>query len=82
MKKDRKHDEPSKASLRDMLEIDFSKAKFLGRGLYAKRVREAVRYVPVDTALFDPLGGTEGILNILRAVASVAPSKPARKKSA
>lgn len=82
MKKTRKHEEPSKASLKEMPEIDFSTAKVLGRGLYAKRMRESMRYVPVERELFERLGGTEGILNVLRAVASVAPSKPARKKSA
>jgi len=82
MKRVRKHEEPSKASLREIPEIDFSKAKFLGRGLFAKKMREKMRYMPIDRELFDRLGGTAGILSILRAIAEVAPSKPARRKAA
>jgi hypothetical protein len=82
MKKSRKNEGPSKASLREIPEIDFSKAKFLGRGLYAKRMRERMRYVPLDRALFERLGGTAGILAILRAIADVAPARPAKRKKA
>ena len=81
--KSRKPQEPSQASLRDIPEIDLAKAKFLGRGLHAKRIRERMRYLPIERALFDQLGGTAGILAILRAIAKAAPrTRPARKRSA
>ena len=80
MTKKRKHEEPSKASLREIPEVDFATAKFLGRGLYAKRMRERMRYLPIERELFDRLGGTPGILAILRAIADATPGSRTGKK--
>ena len=81
MAKNRKHEEPSKASLREIPEIDFATARFLGRGLHAKRMRQRMRYMPIERELFDRLGGTAGILAILRAIANAAPgSRPGKKR--
>src|SRR5438105_12491199 len=57
MAKKGKHEEPSKASLREIPEIDFATAKSLGRGLFAKSIRERMRYLPIERELFDRLGG-------------------------
>ena len=80
MAKKRKHEEPSRASLREIPEIDFSTAKLLGRGIYAKRMRERMRYLPIERELFDRLGGTSGILTILRAIADATPGARGPKK--
>jgi hypothetical protein len=64
-------DEPSKASLEEMPEIDFSKMKVIGRGRHYERARRSLEVIVLDKKLVKKLGGPEGVRALLTAVAGV-----------
>ncbi len=74
--------EPSKASLREMPEIDFSKARVLGRGLHAAKARRSFASVLIERKLFDKFGSEEAIVAALRSfVEAVEAMRGARPKA-
>ena len=64
-----KSDEPSKASLAEMPEVDFSRLGKLSRGKYAERARRSLEIVVLDKKLVASLGGADKVAGILRALA-------------
>lgn len=75
--------EPSKASLAEMPEVDFSKASKPSRGKYAERARRSLEVIVLDKKLVSALGGPDRVAGILRAVAeAVAEKKPRRPRAA
>lgn len=80
MSRAKKSAEPSKASLEEVPEIDFSrydltKAK---RGRYVKMARRSLEIIVVDKKWVKTLGGPEGVVGILAALASAV--EGSRKK--
>lgn len=61
--------EPSKASLREIPEVDFSKARVIGRGRLAERVRRSLEPLLLDRKIVKTLGGPEAVARILAALA-------------
>ena len=80
----RKETEPSKRWLREIPEVDFSKAKRLPRGNYAEKARRsfAVAVAIVEPQLFARFGSSEAVNAALRAVVEAADAvkHPARTK--
>jgi hypothetical protein len=78
-----KTDEPSKASLAEMPEVDFSRLSKLSRGKYAARARRSLEVVVLDKKLVAALGGADKVAGILRAVAdAVGEKKPKKRRAA
>jgi len=78
-----KSDEPSKASLAEMPEVDFSRLGKLSRGKYAELARRSLEVVVLDKKLVAALGGADRVAGILRAVAdAVADKKPRKRRAA
>jgi hypothetical protein len=79
----KKSDEPSKASLAETPEVDFSRLGKLSRGKYAERARRSLEVVVLDKKLVATLGGPDRVAGILRAVAdAVGEKKPKKRRSA
>lgn len=75
--------EPSKASLAEMPEVDFSRAGKLSRGKYAERAQRSLEVVVLDKKLVAALGGPDCIAAILRALAdAVGDKKPKKRRAA
>ncbi len=71
-----KPSEPSKASLREMPEIDFTRARVVSRGRHAARARRSFETLIIDKKTLKALGGADAALAILEAVAnSIAASR-------
>jgi len=82
-KRTTKSDEPSKASLADMPEIDFSRLGKLSRGKYTERARRSLEIVVLDKKLVGALGGPDRVAGILRALAeAVGENKPRKHRAA
>jgi hypothetical protein len=64
--------EPSKRSLREIPEVDFSRAKRLRRGKYAEKARRSFAVALVEPELFAQFGSSEAINDALRAVVEAA----------
>jgi hypothetical protein len=64
--------EPTKRSLREIPEVDFTKAKRLARGKYAAKARRSFAIAIVEPDLFARFGSSEAINAALRAVVEVA----------
>ena len=77
-----KRAEPSRASLAEMPEVDFSRAGKLSRGKYAERARRSFEVVVLDRRLVAALGGAEKTAGILRALAEAIGEKRPRKRRA
>jgi len=78
-----KTDEPSKASVAEMPEVDFSRVGKLSRGRYAERARRSLEVVVLDKKLVAALGGPDRVAGILRAVAdAVGEKKPKKRRAA
>jgi hypothetical protein len=78
-----KTDEPSKASLAEMPEVDFSRLGKLSRGRYAERARRSLEVLVLDKKLVAALGGPDRVAGILRAVAdAVGDKKPKKRRAA
>jgi hypothetical protein len=78
-----KSDEPSKASLAEMPEVDFSRIGKLSRGKYAERARRSLEVVVLDKTIVTALGGPDRVAGILRALAAaVGEKKPKRRPAA
>jgi hypothetical protein len=77
-----KETEPSKRSLREMPEIDFSRARRLRRGKYAEKARRSFAVALVEPALFARFGSSEAINGALRAVVEAADTvkRPAKAR--
>ena len=54
-----KTDEPSKASLAEMPEVDFSRLGKLSRGKYAERARGCLEVLVLNKKLVAALGGAD-----------------------
>jgi hypothetical protein len=75
--------EPSKASLAEMPEVDFSRLGKLSRGRYAERARRSLEVLVLDKKVVATLGGPERVAEILRALAGVfADTKPKKHRAA
>ena len=75
--------EPSKASLAEMPEVDFSRLGKLSRGKYAARARRSLEVVVLDKKLVAALGGADKLARILRALAdAVGEKKPKKRRAA
>jgi hypothetical protein len=78
-----KSDEPSKASLAEMPEVDFSHLGKLSRGKYAERARRSLEVLVLDKKVVAALGGPDRVAGILRALAGVfAETKPKKRRAA
>lgn len=75
-----KNREPSKASLRDIPELDATEARVLGRGLHAEKARRAFATLLIEKDVVDKLGGPEQVGEILRALAKAMTKR--RKRAA
>jgi hypothetical protein len=67
-----KETEPTKRSLREIPEVDFSKAKRLPRGKYAAKARRSFAVAIVEPDLFARFGSSEAVNAALRAVVEAA----------
>ena len=63
-----KETEPTKRSLREIPEVDFSKAKRLPRGKYAEKARRSFAVAIVEPELFARFGSSDAVNAALRAV--------------
>jgi hypothetical protein len=82
-KRTTKTDEPSKASLAVMPEVDFSRLGKLSRGKYAERARRSFEVVVLDKKLVAALGGPDRVAGILRALAeAIGENKPKKRRAA
>jgi hypothetical protein len=78
-----KTDEPSKASLAEMPEVDFSRLGKLSRGKYLARARRSLEVVVLDKKLVAALGGPDRVAGILRALAdAIGEKKPKKRRAA
>jgi hypothetical protein len=64
--------EPTKRSLREIPEVDFSKAKRLARGKYAQKARRSFAVALVEPELFARFGSSDAVNTALRAVVEAA----------
>jgi len=67
-----KETEPTKRSLREIPEVDFSKAKRLPRGKYAEKARRSFAVAIVEPKLFARFGSSDAVNAALRAVVEAA----------
>jgi len=82
-KRTTKTDEPSKASLDEMPEVDFSGLGKLSRGKYAARARRSLEVIVLDKKLVKALGGPDRVAGILHALAeAVGEKKPKKRRAA
>jgi hypothetical protein len=78
-----KSDEPSKASLAEMPEVDFSRLRQLSRGKYAERARRSLEILAIDKKVVAALGGPDAVGSILRALAdAIGEKKPKKRRAA
>jgi hypothetical protein len=68
----RNETEPTKRSLREIPEVDFSKAKRLPRGKYAEKARRSFAVAIVELELFARFGSSDAVNAALRAVLDTA----------
>jgi hypothetical protein len=81
-KKTIKTDEPSKASLAEMPEVDFSRLGKLSRGKYVERARRSLEVIVVDKKVVKALGGPDCVAGVLRALAEALGEKKPKKRRA
>ncbi|HEY1690987.1 MAG TPA: hypothetical protein VGG39_02430 [Polyangiaceae bacterium] len=81
-KKATRSDEPSKASLAEMPEVDFSRMGKPSRGKYAEKARRSLEVVVLDKKIVAALGGPDRVAGILRALADALGDKKPRKSRA
>lgn len=62
--------EPSRASLREIPEIDLSSAVPLGRGRHLEKARRSFDTLLVDRKVLKTLGGHDAVLTILQTLAT------------
>jgi hypothetical protein len=67
-----KETEPTKRSLREIPEVDFSKAKRLPRGKYAGKARRSFVVAIIEPELFARFGSSEAVNAALRVVVEAA----------
>ena len=88
-----KKTEPSKASLREIPELDFATMRRLPRGKYAEKARRSFEIALVEPEVFAHFGSSEAINVALKALVDAAgamkpvrkgprPSRPRRKRRA
>jgi hypothetical protein len=61
--------EPSRASLREIPEVDFSSARVLGRGRHVEKARRSFETLVVDKKVISALGGQDAVIGILEVLA-------------
>jgi hypothetical protein len=81
-KKTMKTNEPSKASLAEMPEVDFSRLGKLSRGKYVERARRSLEVIVVDKKLVKALGGPDRVAGVLHALAEALGEKKPKKRRA
>jgi hypothetical protein len=81
-KKTTKTGEPSKASLAEMPEVDFTRLGKLSRGKYVERARRSLEVIVVDKKLVKALGGPDRVAGILHALAEALGEKKPKKRRA
>lgn len=74
-----KNDEPSRASLQEMPEVDLHRQRKVSRGRYAARARRSLEVLVVDKKVVAALGGADAIPGILRALAEALAMKKKRR---
>jgi hypothetical protein len=74
--------EPSKRSLREIPDVDFTSAKRLPRGKYVARARRSFAIALVEPSLFARFGSSEAVNAALRLVVEAADAvkAPARTR--
>jgi hypothetical protein len=77
-----KLDEPSKSSLAEMPEIDFSRVGKPSRGKYAERARRSLEVLVLDKKVVTALGGPDRVAGILRALAAALGERKPKKRRA
>ncbi len=78
-KKTTKTNEPSKASLAEMPELDFSRLGKLSRGKYVERARRSLEVIVVDKRVVKALGGPDRVAGVLHALAEAIGAKKPKK---
>ena len=81
-RKTTKTDEPSKASLEEMPEVDFSRVGKVTRGKYAARARRSLEVLVIDKKVSRTLGGPDAIRAILTALARAVEDTKKRRRAA
>jgi hypothetical protein len=81
-KKTMKTNEPSKASLAEMPEVNFSRLGKLSRGKYVERARRSLEVIVVDKKLVKALGGPDRVAGVLHALAEALGEKKPKKRRA
>jgi hypothetical protein len=72
--------EPSRASLREIPEVDLASALALGRGRHVEKARRSFDTLVVDRNVLKVLGGHDAVVGILQALAtSVAAGRRKRR---
>ena len=67
--------DPSKASLREMPEVDPTRQRFLGRGLHLEKARRSFAPLLVERDVLERLGGEEAVGEILRTLSRAVGKK-------
>jgi hypothetical protein len=82
-KRTTKTDEPSRASLAEMPEVDFTRVGKLSRGKYAERARRSLEVIVVEKKVVKALGGPDRVAGILHALAgAIGEKKPKKRRAA
>lgn len=81
----KKSEEPTKRSLREIPEVDFSAARQHPRGKYPAKARRSFEVALVEPELFSHFGSSEAINAALRALVDAAgamkrPGSPQRRR--
>jgi hypothetical protein len=71
--------DPSRASLREIPEIDRGSAGIIGRGRHVEKAYRSFGTVVVERSVLDALGGQDGVTEILRALAKSIPKRRRRR---
>jgi hypothetical protein len=79
-KRTTKTDEPSRASLAEMPQVDFSRLGKLSRGKYVERARRSLEVIVVDKKLVKALGGPDRVAGVLHALAEALGEKKPKKR--
>jgi len=74
--------EPSRASLREIPEIDLSSARVLGRGRLVEKARRSFDSLIVDKRVLKALGGQDAVIAILEVLAKSVQAGRRRRPAA
>jgi hypothetical protein len=77
-----KSPEPSRASLREIPEVDLSSARVLGRGRHVEKARRSFEMLVIDRKVLKVLGGEEAVIDILQALAKSITANRRKRRAA